>query len=80
MGTIQKLMLVAAVLVVAATTYAAIEGKFAILLIGAAMVASSLAGFAWLMELKLGDAYDTGGQARERSILRALAVMVAERE
>lgn len=71
------LFLVAAVLVVAATIYAIIDGKLAVLLIGAAMVASTLVGIAVLMDRRLGDAYDTGGDGRERVILRTLAAMIA---
>lgn len=77
MGTIQKLVLVAAVLVIAAATLAIMNGKADVLLIAAAMVASNLAGIAWLMDARLGDAYDTGGDGRQRAILRTLAAMIA---
>lgn len=77
MGTIQKLVLVAAVLVIAAATLAIMNGKADVLLIAAAMVASNLAGIAVLLDLRLGDAYDTGGANRQRAILRTLAAMIA---
>lgn len=74
------LVLVAVVLVVAATAYAIIDGKMANLLIGAAMVASMLLGVAILMEKRLGDAYDTGGDARQRSLLRTLTAKDTDRD
>lgn len=73
-------MLVAAVLVIAATVYAIIDGKLANLLIAAALGASMLAGFAWLMERRLGDAYDTGGDARQRALLRSMGVQSHDRD
>lgn len=74
------LVLVAVVLVVAATVYAIIDDKVTNLLIGAAMVASMLLGVAIQMEKRLGDAYDTGGDGRQRWILRTLAAMIADRD
>jgi hypothetical protein len=59
-------------LVLVATVAAIIDGKVVNLLIGAAMVASSLAGFAVLMERRLGDAYDTGSKATLRAAVQDL--------
>lgn len=77
--TIKRLTAVAAFLVVAATVYAIADDKVANLLIAAALGVSLLAGIAWLIEKRLGDAFDTGGESRQRAILRTLAAMVAER-
>lgn len=59
-------------LVLVATVAAIIDGKVVNLLIGAAMVASSLAGFAVLMERRLGDAYDTGARQLLQAAVRDL--------
>lgn len=72
-GTIKVVVGIAVVLVVAATIVAIQEDRVPNLLIGAAMVASNLAGFWVLMDRKLGDAYDTGGDARVRSLLARLS-------
>lgn len=66
-GTIQRVIVGRVVpigLVVAATVVAIADGKVANLLIGAAMVASSLTGFGVLMNRRLGDAYDAGKHTR----------------
>ncbi|MEV6413894.1 hypothetical protein [Kribbella sp. NPDC051718] len=66
------MIVVAVILVVAATVVAVHEERLASLLIVAAGVASTLAGIMLILERRLGDWYDTGGNARELVLLRRM--------
>jgi len=70
-GTIKRPAVpISIVLIVAATLYAIHDDKVANLLIGAAMVSSTLAGISMLMDRRLGDAYLTGAVGQLRALLR----------
>lgn len=71
--TIQGVIVVAAVLVIAATVVAVLDDKVANLLIGAAMVASNAAILGLMVDRRLGDAYDSGGRTQLRVLARELA-------
>jgi hypothetical protein len=92
---IRPSVLIAVGLVVAATVQAVVEGKLVILLIGAAMVATLVAAgtvtldrrtaqlvesLEDLVDSRLGDAYDTGKEARDRTIARQLAQLTSSRD
>lgn len=69
---------IAAVLVVTATVAAVINGRVTSLLIGAAMVASTVAVISYQVDRRLGDAHDTGKSTERGAILRAMKEMARD--
>lgn len=74
---------VAFVLIAVAVISATVSGKLALLAVGAAMVASVLAGLRIILERMLdriaNDSYDSGKAAERRAIVRDLAEYVEQR-
>lgn len=76
-GSLQRpSVLIAAGLVAAATVMAVRDDKVTSLVIAAAMVASLLAGVSILMDMRLGDAHDSGKLSERRAIARDLVELV----
>ena len=71
--TIKGVIVVVVLIDAAAVIAAVLDGKVTNLLIGAAMVASNALVFGFMVDRRLGDAYDTGSRAQLRALSRALA-------
>ena len=75
---------VASVLIAVAAVSATASGKLALLAVGAAMVASVLAGLRIILEHMLeriaSDSYDSGKVAERHAIVRDLADYVEQRK